>query len=382
MTLRVGLIVNPFAGLGGAVGLKGSDGAETVREALQRGAQAQAAARAARALAAAICSNKFELLTWAGEMGEASCQSAGLPCTVVGSGQHPSTSADTRLAAAALRNKGVDILLFAGGDGTARDIYDAVGESLPVLGIPAGCKMHSAVYAVNPEAAGHLLAELARGELVGLIDADVRDIDEQAFRDGVVRARHYGTLKVPSSSRFIQQVKCGGREQEDLQVNEIAAWVVESLEPGVTYAMGSGSTVAEVMTQLGLPNTLLGVDIIRDGEVIHADVTATELLVACEQEDVKAAGVKAVVTVIGGQGHLLGRGNQQFSPDVVRAIGLDNFLILASRLKLATLQGRPLLVDSGDATLDQQLCGFVSVITGYEDRVLYRVAVDASLQEK
>jgi len=372
MTLRVGLIVNPLAGLGGAVGLKGSDGADTVAEAQRRGAQAQAMTRAARALSVARQTANFEVLTWGGPMGEESCREAGLACEVMGQPHQPSTPADTVTAAQALAQAGVDLLVFAGGDGTARNLVDALGMRLPVLGIPAGCKMHSAVYAVNPEAAGALLTQLVAGELVGEIEADVRDIDEEAFRSGVVRARHYGVLRVPESSRYLQQVKCGGREREDLQVNEIAAWVVEQLVPGVTYAMGSGSTVAAVMAALGLPNTLLGVDLVRDGTLVAADVGADRLL-----EVVQAGPACAVVTVIGGQGHLFGRGNQQFSPAVIRALGEDGLMVLASRLKLASLDGRPLLVDTGDARLDQALCGLRTVICGYEDRVLYRVASDA-----
>ncbi len=372
MTLRVGLIVNPLAGVGGAVGLKGSDGAATVAEAVRRGGQAQAMARATRALVVARQTADFQVLTWGGAMGEDSCREAGLPCRVLGQPGSPTSAADTEQAARVLLQAGIDLLLFAGGDGTARNLVDALGTRVPVLGVPAGCKMHSAVYAVNPEAAGELLKQLAAGELVGEIDADVRDIDEDAFRDGVVRAKHYGQLRVPESSRYLQQVKCGGRESEDLQVNEIAAWVVEQLQPGVLYAMGSGSTVAAVMAELGIANTLLGVDLIRDGELVAADVGASQLL-----EAVTGQPARAVLTVIGGQGHLFGRGNQQFSPDVIRALGPDNLLVLASRVKLASLQGRPLLVDSGDAALDTALCGLQSVICGYEDRVLYRVATDA-----
>ncbi|MBQ0754360.1 MAG: ATP-NAD kinase family protein [Gammaproteobacteria bacterium] len=372
MTLRLGLIVNPLAGLGGSVGLKGSDGAEIVAEAHRRGAVGQAVGRAARALSMLTGGHSVEVLTWAGDMGEQSCIDAGIPCAVVGRGAQPSSPNDTAIAARALLDQGIDLLVFAGGDGTARDVCDAIGERLTVLGIPAGCKMHSAVYAVNPEAAGRLLVELTEGALVNVAEADVRDIDEDAFRLGIVRARHYGTLKVPLSSRFIQQIKCGAREQEDLQVTEIAAWVAELMKPGVTYAMGSGSTAAELMEQLGLDNTLLGVDLVRDGEVIAADVSATQMLDALTGVD-----AKAVLTVIGGQGHLFGRGNQQFSPAVIRLLGKENLIVLASRLKLATLEGRPLLVDSGDAQLDKSLCGLLPILCGYEDEVLYRVACDA-----
>jgi predicted polyphosphate/ATP-dependent NAD kinase len=372
--LTIGLIVNPLAGIGGATGLKGSDGPQIVAEALRRGAQPQAAERATRALEL-LAGAEVRVLTWAGAMGEDSARSAGLPVQVLGAGQQPCSADDTRAAARALLDMGVDLLVFAGGDGTARDICDAVGARLPVLGIPAGCKMHSAVYAVNPEAAGRLLLQMAGGGLVNIAEAEVRDIDEQAFRQGVVRARHYGVMLVPQDGRFLQQVKCGGQESETLAQVELAAWLVEQLDDDVFWLMGSGSTVAEVMAQLGLPNTLLGVDIIRNRQLVAADVTARQIL-----ELIGDAPAKALVTVIGGQGHLIGRGNQQFSPAVIRRLGRNNIVVAATRSKLAALAGRPLLVDSGDAQLDRQLCGLIPVLAGYEDVLLVRVATDASLQ--
>lgn len=367
MTLRIGLVVNPCAGLGGAVALKGSDGAEVVAEALRRGAEPQAQARAARVLAALPAD--VEILTWGGAMGADSCRLAGRVCRVLGEPDDTTAAADTRAAVAALAQAGVDVLVFAGGDGTARDICEALPERLPVLGIPAGCKMHSGVYAVNPEAAAQRLTELAGGAPLHLREAEVRDIDEQAFRSGRVQSRAYGTVLVPDSGRFIQQVKCGGRDDDDLNAIEIGAWVAETLEPGVTYLMGSGSTVAEVMQQLKLPNTLLGVDIVRDGVLTAADVTSGEILAAVE-----AGPACAILSVIGGQGHLFGRGNQQFSPAVIRRLGRGRLKVLATHGKLASLQRRPLLVDTGDAALDRELCGPLPVICGYDEQVLYPVA--------
>ena len=374
--LCLGVLVNPYAGLGGSVALKGSDGVQTRDEALRRGAKPQAPGRMSRALKALSAATKVSVLTWGGDMGENSCRSANVPCTVIGESPMPSSPDDTRAAAAALKAAGAELILFAGGDGTARDLVDAIGLGTPVLGVPAGCKMHSAVYAVNPEAAGSLLAELAGGGLVALESAEVRDIDEAAFREGVVKARHYGELQVPAEARYLQQVKCGGREVEDLVITEVAAWVADSLEDDTWYLMGSGSTVAVVMEQLGLGNTLLGVDLVRNGEVVAADLGARQLL-----EHIGDAPAKAVITVIGGQGHLFGRGNQQFSPALIRRLGKENIQILATRTKLETLEGRPLLVDSGDAALDKQLCGLWPVTTGYEDQILYRVGTNASLIE-
>ncbi|WP_111656912.1 ATP-NAD kinase family protein [Isoalcanivorax indicus] len=372
--LVIGLLVNPCAGLGGAVALKGSDGAQVVQEALARGAVPQAGPRTQRALALlAEAQVPVRLRVWGGDMGARWADAAGLSAEVVGQPGAGMTSAgDTRAAAAALLAAGIDVLLFAGGDGTARDVLDSVGAAVPVLGIPAGCKMHSAVYAVNPEAAGRLLVALARGEMVNVTEGEVRDIDEEAFRAGQVRARYYGSLTVPADAQLLQQVKCGAPEQEDLQVTEACAWLVERLAPGVTYLMGSGSTVAELMAQLGLPNTLLGVDLVRDGALLASDVTADQILAQLGD-----GPARAVLTVIGGQGHLFGRGNQQLSPAVIRRVGRDNLHVLATRSKLASLGGRPLLVDTGDAALDRALCGLLPVIAGYEDEVLYRVATDA-----
>ena len=371
-SLCLGVLVNPYAGLGGSVALKGSDGEATREEALRRGAEPQAPARMSRALKALSAARNLTVLTWAGEMGEASCREAGLPCQVIGESAMPSGPQDPRRAAEALKNAGAELILFAGGDGTARDLVDAVGQGTPVLGVPAGCKMHSAVYAINPEAAGSLLTELASGELVGLQLAEVRDIDEEAFREGVVRARHYGELQVPAEARYLQQVKCGGREVEDLVVTEVAAWMADNLEDDTYYLMGSGSTVALVMEQLGLENTLLGVDLVYNHEVVGRDLGARALL-----EEIGDAPARAVITVIGGQGHLFGRGNQQFSPALIRRLGKDNIQILATRTKLKTLAGRPLVVDTGDAELDRELCGLWPVTTGYEDQVLYRVSTEA-----
>ena len=147
--------------------------------------------------------------------------------------------------------QGVDLLLFAGGDGTARNICAAVGDQTTVLGIPAGVKIHSGVYAISPQAAGKLVAKLIAGELVSLSEAPVMDIDEQAFRSGVVKARRYGEMRIPAQLRYIQSVKMGGRESEELVLADLAAYVAAQLEDDVRYVMGSGSTVAAVMAELG-----------------------------------------------------------------------------------------------------------------------------------
>lgn len=366
---RLGLIINPLAGLGGSVALKGSDGADTARLALELGAQPRAGERALQALLP-LQGLEVEILTWPAEMGANAARGAGFDPVVLGQIASGHTGPeDTERAALALADAGVDLILFAGGDGTARNVCKVLSDRLPVLGIPAGVKIHSGVYAITPRAAGEIVAMLVRGELVTLADQEVRDIDEEAFRQGRVRAKYYGELLVPQEHRYLQHVKNGAREVEELVLADIAADVVESMRPDVRYVIGSGTTVQAVMDELGLPNTLLGVDVIENGELMASDCTAAQLL---ELTDGRESCL--VITVIGGQGHIIGRGNQQLSPALLRRIGRENILLLATKSKLKGLDGRPLIVDSGDLALDAEFAGLMRVITGFHDAVLYRVA--------
>ena len=366
---RLGVVINPFAGIGGAMALKGSDGEAIRQQALAAGATKLANDKMARALTKLTAFSNLLVLTASGEMGEHCCAALGLEHQVIYTSQSAETTPeDTENAVLELVNKGVDLILFAGGDGTARNVCSIVADSVPVLGVPAGVKIHSGVYAVTPSAAGDVVAKMLTGELVSVRQAEVRDIDESAFRQGKVRAQHYGEMQVPDELTYVQSVKMGGREDESMVINEIAEYLSEIIadDDEHLYIMGSGSTVAEVMARLGLTNTLLGVDVVKKGAVIAADVTASELL-----ELVSQSPARLVITAIGGQGHVFGRGNQQLSPAVLRAIGRDNFWIAATKQKLQQLDGRPLRSDSGDEELDNELAGIIAVITGYDDRVYY-----------
>ena len=366
---RLGVVINPFAGIGGAMALKGSDGEAIRQQALAAGATKLANDKMARALTKLTAFSNLLVLTASGEMGEHCCAALGLEHQVIYTSQSAETTPeDTENAVRELVNKGVDLILFAGGDGTARNVCSIVADSVPVLGVPAGVKIHSGVYAVTPSAAGDVVAKMLTGELVSVRQAEVRDIDESAFRQGKVRAQHYGEMQVPDELTYVQSVKMGGREDESMVINEIAEYLSEIIadDDEHLYIMGSGSTVAEVMARLGLTNTLLGVDVVKKGAVIAADVTASELL-----ELVSQSPARLVITAIGGQGHVFGRGNQQLSPAVLRAIGRDNFWIAATKQKLQQLDGRPLRSDSGDEELDNELAGIIAVITGYGDRVYY-----------
>jgi predicted polyphosphate/ATP-dependent NAD kinase len=366
--LRLGLIVNPIAGMGGAVALQGTDSPEALREALRRGAVPHASARAAVALETLLrtIGERLALLAGAGEMGESAAERAGLaPLRIIGNTSGTTTAADTRHAARAMRAEPVDLLLFAGGDGTARDICEAIGEDVAAIGIPAGVKMHSGVFAASPRAAGDLAARFLR-ERIALRPVEVMDIDEEAYRSGEISARLFGYLAVPFDRALVQGVKVGRVSSDARALAGIAAEVAERLRPGQVCVLGPGTTTRAIARRLGVAKTLLGVDVVRDGTLLRADADA-----AAVREAVAAYEALLVVSPIGGQGHIFGRGNQQLGPDVLRQIGRAGLLVVATLEKLASLHGRPLCADTGDADLDRAFAGYVRVITGYRCEAVY-----------
>ena len=369
---KLGFIVNPIAGIGGKVGLKGSDGSETQARALSLGAQPESGKKALVTMRAlADYADQIEIYTYPGAMGADICRAAGLSCHILGSIQPGRTTPeDTIRAAQELRDANLDLILFAGGDGTARNIMDAVGVSIPVLGIPTGCKIHSGVYAINPKTAGLLMGQFAQGLVRETRSAEVMDIDEELFRKGIVQARLYGYLKVPNERRMVQNLKSGRGYSEVGSLDMVANYVADTMEKDVLYIVGTGSTTAAIMEKLGLPNTLLGVDLVYNRRLVAADCTEREILAQLEQYP-KA---KIIVTVIGGQGYVFGRGNQQLSAQVIRRVGRDNIIVAASKNKILSLFGSSLYVDTGDEEVNAMLRGYIKVIVGYEDYTMMRVS--------
>jgi predicted polyphosphate/ATP-dependent NAD kinase len=372
---KLGLIVNPVAGLGGRVGLKGTDGASVVSEARLLGANPEAPQRAADALRVIVkIKDEIELRTYPKEMGEDEALSCGFSPSVVGSIRSGETTfEDTQRAAIEMRDLGVDLLMFAGGDGTARDICRMIGhdKKITVLGIPAGVKMQSAVFALTARNAGDVAVTFLTSSNPSVVDAEVMDIDEASFRRGLVAARLYGYLQIPEERRFMQSAKSGGTQTEKQVIQGIAADLVKNEQKDYLYIYGPGTTTRDILTELGLEKTLLGVDVILGGRVIATDVNERELARLIDGK--KRA--KIVVTIIGQQGYIFGRGNQQVSPEIIKNVGKENIIVVASKEKLASLQGKPLLVDTGNQEVDKMLGGYIRVITGLDDYVVYKVGV-------
>jgi predicted polyphosphate/ATP-dependent NAD kinase len=367
---KLGLIVNPIAGMGGAVALKGSDDAELVAAARGRGALPVAPQRAVEALRPlAAARESLDVLTYPREMGEAEAREAGLEPRVVGSLGAVTSAADTRSAATAMAGCGVDLVLFAGGDGTAVDILGAIADRVPVLGVPAGVKMHSAVFAVNPKSAGELAVRFVEGGVRELREAEVMDVDEAALRAGAISARLHGYLMVPAERRLVQSAKARTLARESAAQEGIAHYVVDRVFGERTWLIGPGTTTRAVMDVLGLEKTLLGVDVVREGSCLIADADERALL-----EFVGKTGAGILVTPVGGQGFVFGRGNQQLSARVIERVGRERIVVIATEAKIAALGGHPLRVDTGVPAVDASLSGYLRVIVGYNREIVYRIA--------
>ena len=366
----LGFIVNPVAGLGGRVGLKGSDGLVIQQRARELGAVPEAPDRATEALRMLkkSASDLEKLVTYPGEMGENVAVRCGFSSIIIGDIRHGKTMAeDTQRAAQEMLALGADLIMFAGGDGTARNVCDAVGVNVPAIGIPAGVKIHSAVFGVNPASTGKLAAQFLRDEIHTLRNAEVMDIDEAAYRQGIVSPRLFGYLQIPYQRRLVQTRKSPNPVSEQAVLNAIALDVIDNMDKDY-YIVGPGTTTRPILTNLGLSKTLIGVDVVCGRKLVIADANETSLLELLENH-----AAKVVVTPIGGQGYIFGRGNQQISPKVLSRIGFDNIIVISAPEKILSLSGRPLLVDTGDYEIDRALSRHIKIVTGYGERIVYPV---------
>lgn len=357
--------------MGGSVGLKGTDGEAIVREAVHRGARPAAGWKAANAMARLAASlPQVDVLTVAGPMGEQVAREAGIePCVLDLPHPGPPTGSDTRMAARFMADQGVDLILFAGGDGTARDILGASGHEVPMLGVPAGVKMHSAVFGTTPANAGDLAALFLSGSpRAPLRDAEVMDLDEDAVRAGKLSAQLYGHARSPFERRLMQNAKAGSIPGENETLDAVARQLVRGMQDGRIYILGPGTTTRRLADVLRLPATLLGVDAVLDRKAIGRDLNEQDLLRLIEGRQ-----AEIVVSVLGGQGSLFGRGNQQISAEVIRRVGRDNITVISTVEKLIDLPAGALQVDTGDPEIDAMLTGHIPVVTGPHRTMLVKV---------
>lgn len=360
--MKVGLIVNPIAGMGGKVALKGTDG--VVEEAIKRGAKPVAIEITKLFLKELSHYDiNVEFVTGPDGLGEDALKEFNFPYEVIRykkikekeifTVKIPDTSKEDTKKLATIMNEKVDIILFAGGDGTARDIYEAIDKKKPILGIPTGVKMFSGTFATSPEDAAKLLVELANGN-AKLVEREILDLDENAYRHDEVKARTYGTALTPYIETFIQGAKESTPLDEGEELDAIADALVGELEDGI-YFLGAGSTVKKIKDLLSIDGTLLGIDIveIKNGKakLLVKDAQEKDLLKFVRNRP------KIIVTVVGGLNFLFGRGNQQFSPEVLKHIPKENVIVVATPSKVR----KPIRVYTGNKDVDRKFKGYMKV---------------------
>lgn len=353
---RLGLIVNPIAGMGGSVGLHGTDG-EAYLRAERLGAVPVAANRAGRSLRrVAESAPGIGILTGSGPMGEEVARRAGFHTEVVAAASRPTSAEDTRELTAILRAEGVALLLFAGGDGTARDIVRVLGTDVPVVGIPTGVKMHSAVFGHTPEAAGAMAARFLRSpDQVPLVTREV--LDAAAGTPG--RVSGFAVASVPLARDLLQSGKATVPLGDDSSIDRLCASIALDMVDEHVYILGPGTTVARITDHLGLEGTVAGVDVVINRRIVQANATRAQLLALTGQ----GRPATILLGVIGGQGFLLGRGNQQLDPEVIRRVGEHNVMILAGETKIRRLDPPVLRVDTGNETSEPVMLGYRRVHT-------------------
>lgn len=361
--VTVGLIVNPVAGMGGVVGLKGTDG-EMYRRALDLGAQPVTAARIKDVLSL-ITRKDLRFLAAKGIMGEDYLKEYSFDYVALGKIGNETTAKDTKEIARQMIARGIDLLIFVGGDGTARDILDVVGMDTPVIAIPSGVKMFSSVFALS----AHAAAEMINTFRDRFTEKEVLDIDEEAFRDNRLVSKLYGYVKVPDIEHLLQSKKAASnvKAETEEKKHEVAEYIVKNIESNVVYILGPGTTIKAIAELFGVAKTLLGVDALFDGKLVGIDIGEKEILALIE----KYGRAKIIVTPIGGNGFIFGRGSKQISAEVLRLVGKENIIVVSTLYKVGALEC--LRIDTGDYEVDKILCGKINVVIGYNEEIVMEV---------
>ncbi len=365
--MKIGFLVNPIAGMGGRVGLKGTN--HVSKEAVALGAKPVAPARATdflKRLEELELTNQIDLITCPGTMGHNEVSKARLKARVLSMPHKKETTAhDTKSAVKLMAQQKVDIIVFVGGDGTARDILNALrgADQVPVLGVPSGVKMYSGVFAASPRDAADVVGDFLEGS-TQIMDFEVMDVDEGAIRQDRFRVSLYGFLRGPFVPMRLLGSKQISAETVDEHENQIAVarFIVEEMKPESTYIFGPGTTTKCIADLLGVEKSLLGVDLYQYKRIAK-DVNEKEILRRIKDWN----NTFVVLSPIGRQGMLLGRGNQQISPEIIRRIAKDHIIVAATKSKIQGIEGGVLRVDTGDQEVDRVLKGYIKVATDYRE---------------
>lgn len=354
--------------MGGKVGLKGTDGLQILTRARELKAVPEAEVKALRAIKLflpAVAGHEFYVP--AGEMGADSLARAGIPFKVTWFPPKITTGSDTcSFLEETIKESKIDLVVFVGGDGTAKDVYSVIAEKIPVIGIPAGVKIHSGCFAVTPERGGDLVASFLQGKIRQIKTAEVVDLDEDLYRFGEIQGKLSGYLKIPCDAR-LQNRKSGSGKSETSQQEQIAFEIIDQMKKDHFYLIGPGTTTRALWQKLDLNGSLLGVDLIYNQQLVARDLSEEDVLTLLNG---KQAGL--VITPTGGQGFLLGRGNHQISPRVMQFIEKKDIIVAATPEKIISLNGQPLYIDTGCLDTNLKLAGYYKIVTGFRRAMMYR----------
>ena len=372
----IGLIINPISGMGGSVGLKGTDGKEVLKRAIDLGAEPNATNRAREFLKELLSIKpKLKFITCPGAMGASILEELNYSYETIShqlfaniEGDLNTTAEHTIISAELMKNyNDLKLLVFFGGDGTARDVVNAVGKDLPCLGIPTGVKIYSSVFSINPRIAASIVMQFLWDE-IPLKESEVLDIDEEEYRKGNLVSKLYGYLLTPFNPDFSQRSKMGTPDSDLNNQERIAKRIVEQLEKDTKYLLGPGTTIKAITDILNQEKTVLGIDLLLNNKIIAHDLNERRIL-----ELIDGMKVKIITSLIGRQGFLFGRGNLQFTPQVLKKIGTENLIIIATKFKLMNIPNQILRVDTRDPELDEELKGFYRVIVDYDEIKICKV---------
>ncbi|MDY0143094.1 MAG: ATP-NAD kinase family protein [Bacteroidales bacterium] len=361
--LTIGLIVNPIAGIGGTVGLKGSDG-DSGLKAAELGSKPVAPERIKEVLSL-VTRKEIKFLVAPGKLGGDYLKEYDFEFEVIGKVENITNADDTKRIAKKMIEQGISLLVFVGGDGTARDILDVVGMSTPVIAIPSGVKMFSSVFAFSPHAAAEMINTFG----TSFIEKEVLDIDEEAFHDNRLVAKYYGSVMVPDIQHLLQGKKTASDVNTSVEdkKNEVAEYIIEDMGKDIVYILGPGTTVKAITDKLGLNKTLLGIDAVVNKKIIASDLNESGILDVIKKYD----RVKIIVTPIGGNGFIFGRGSKQISDNVLRLVSKEDIIVVSTIEKVGLLKN--LRVDTGDYEVDKSLSGKINVIIGYREELIMEV---------
>jgi predicted polyphosphate/ATP-dependent NAD kinase len=372
----LGLIINPISGMGGSVGLKGTDGKKILGKAIKLGANPNALNRTKEVLnELESIKSKLKFITCPRFMGEFILKEINFEYELI---KHPifkgneelfDTTADHTKIAAKIMKKSDDIklLLFTGGDGTARDIQSVINKEKPCLGIPAGVKIFSSVFSINPKLASSIIIQFLWDE-IPLEESEVLDIDEDEYRKGKLVSKLYGYFLTPYNPDHLQFSKIGSPDSDLNNQERIAKRVIETLEKDIYYLIGPGTTTKAIADRLNQKKTVLGVDLLLNNKIIALDLNEKQIL-----NFIEGKKAKIIVSLIGRQGFLFGRGNLQFTPTILNKIGPKNIIIISTKYKLQNIPKQILRLDTRSYELDKKMRGLYKILVDYDEIKICKV---------